>query len=148
MNGHMLAMALRDAYLAMHRRTDAALASVGITADQFVLLAELSAGDAIRQKDLAERTSTDANTLRAMLVLLERGGLIERTEHPADRRARGVALTAAGRAALRRAWRKSEAVRRELIAGVGSRAAGTLEAKLRRLADSMPSRSKSTDVAK
>ncbi len=36
MSGHELAMALRLAYLTMHRRTDAVLAKHGVTADQFV----------------------------------------------------------------------------------------------------------------
>ena len=85
--GHELAMALRAAYLAMHRRTDAALARHGVTADQLVLLAALSAGDALTQSALGRQTNCDPNTVRAMLVLLEKRGLIARTPHPSDGRA-------------------------------------------------------------
>ena len=81
-DGHDLAMALRAAYLAVHRRTDAALARSGVTADQFVLMAVLAGGGARTQRDLARRTGSDPNTVRAMLLLLEGRGLVARTPHP------------------------------------------------------------------
>src|SRR4051812_26163057 len=109
--GHDLAMALRAAYLAMHRRTDAALARHGVTADQFVLLTALSAGDALTQRDLGRQTNCDPNTVRAMLVLLEKRGLIARAPHPSDGRALTVALTAAGKRTYRALWAASEPVR-------------------------------------
>jgi DNA-binding MarR family transcriptional regulator len=116
MLGHELAMMLRAAYLAMHRRTDAGLARWGVTADQFVVLAALAKADALRQRELGARTSCDPNTLRAMLVLLERRGLIARRPHPTDGRARSVALTAKGRSLFRQLWRKSKPVRTRLLA--------------------------------
>ena len=75
--GHDLAIALRAAYLALHRRSDARFAPHGVTADQFVLLATLArGGEALTQRVLARRMSSDPSTVRAMLVLLaatERG---------------------------------------------------------------------------
>ncbi len=67
-NKSELPMALRMAYLAMHRQTDAIFQSHGVTADQFVLLATLSRGDALTQRELARRMSSDPSTVRAMLV--------------------------------------------------------------------------------
>lgn len=87
MSGHELAIALRAAYLTMHRRTDSILLRSGVTADQFVVLAELSEGVALTQRDLVSRTWSDPNTLRAMLVLLEHRRLVERRPHPTDGRA-------------------------------------------------------------
>jgi MarR family len=95
-DGHELAIALRAAYLALHRRSEAAFASHGVTADQFVLLATLNRGHALTQRELARRMSSDPSTVRAMLVLLERRGLVEREAHPTDARARTVALTSKG----------------------------------------------------
>jgi DNA-binding MarR family transcriptional regulator len=118
--GHELAMALRAAYLAMHRRTDAALARHGVTADQFVLLAALSAGDALTQRDLGRQAGSDPNTVRAMLVLLEKRGLIARTPHPSDGRALTVALTPAGRRTYRALWAASELVRSSLMRALGT----------------------------
>src|SRR5688572_31992917 len=92
-----LPLALRAAYLALHRRTDAKFAEHGVTADQFVLLASLSNGQALTQRELAERISSDPSTVRAMLVLLEENGFVKRENHPADARAKTVALTAKGK---------------------------------------------------
>lgn len=98
--GHDIAMGLRAAYLRMHRQTNAYLARCGITADQFVLLALLMGEDGITQRELVRRASSDANTVRAMLVLLENRGLVGRGPHPKDRRARVVTLTQGGREAF------------------------------------------------
>jgi len=95
--GHDIAMALRAAYLRMHRQTNAWLAPQGMTADQFVLLALLIERDGVTQRDLAHEASSDPNTVRAMLVLLERRGLVHRRRHPDDGRALRVTLTPKGR---------------------------------------------------
>jgi DNA-binding MarR family transcriptional regulator len=62
-----LPMALRAAYVALHRRSEAHFAQYGITADQFVLLASLARGDALTQRELARRMPSDPSTVRAML---------------------------------------------------------------------------------
>ena len=95
--GHDIAMALRAAYLSMHRQTNSHLAPSGMTADQFVLLALLSEQDGITQQQLAHRASSDPNTTRAMLVLLENRGLVKRRRHPTDGRAFRITLTRKGR---------------------------------------------------
>jgi MarR family transcriptional regulator for hemolysin len=114
--GHELAMKLRAAYWAMHRKADAQLARLGVTADQFVLLSILAEGDCITQRDVVLRASSDANTVRAMLVLLEGRGLVSRSRHPTDGRARSVALTKKGRQTYERIWRASEPFRKRLAA--------------------------------
>jgi DNA-binding MarR family transcriptional regulator len=119
-DGHDLAMALRTAYLALHRRTDAALAPRGVTADQFVLLAALTRGDAVTQRELARRTGSDPNTVRAMLVLLEHRGLIARATHPTDGRARTVALTPKGLQTYRTLWAAAEPIRARMLAAFGA----------------------------
>src|ERR1043166_1375771 len=95
--GHEVARALRAAYLALHRRTNDCLEQEGVTADQFVLLAALAEADAVTQQELVRRVGSDPNTVRAMLLLLERRGLVARERHPVDGRARSVSLTRRGR---------------------------------------------------
>src|SRR4029453_3193703 len=96
--GHDIAVALRAASLALHRRSEAQFARHGVTADQFVLLATLArGGEALTQRELARRMASDPSTVRAMLVLLAARGLVGRGAHPTDARARTVALTAKGR---------------------------------------------------
>lgn len=94
---HELALALRTAYLSMHRQTNAFLCSFGITADQFVLLGVLVHQDDITQQEISRRASSDPNTVGAMLVLLEKKALVNRSPHKADRRALAITLTAKGR---------------------------------------------------
>jgi DNA-binding MarR family transcriptional regulator len=137
MRGHEVAMAIRAAYLELHRRTDALLAPYGVTADQFVVLATLADGDALSQRELVTRTSSDPNTLRAMLVLLERRRLIERRPHPSDGRARSVSLTRGGRRVFRQLWRKSEALRRGLTTAFPADEIDLFVAQLSRVATVM-----------
>lgn len=136
-DGHDLAMALRAAYLAMHRRTDTALAPHGVTADQFVLMSALSAGDAVSQRDLGRQTGSDPNTVRAMLVLLEKRGLITRTPHPSDGRALTVTLTPAGKRTYRALWAASEPVRTGLSDAVKPNSPRTALELVERFAQAM-----------
>ena len=95
--GHEIAIVLRTAYLLMHRQTNSFLSPFGITADQFVLLAILANQDGITQQELTRRASSDPNTIRAMLVLMEKKGLVKRQSHSVDKRARSIMLTDMGK---------------------------------------------------
>ncbi|AMV31417.1 putative HTH-type transcriptional regulator YusO [Pirellula sp. SH-Sr6A] len=130
-----LPLALRAAYLAMHRATDACFAPYGVTADQFVLLLNLVAhGEALTQRELANRMGSDPSTVRAMLVLLERGGLIERDSHPSDGRAKTVALSDEGRVMVERLWSASQSIRDQMQQVVGPSRSSTLIHSLNQLA--------------
>jgi len=113
--GHEVARALRAAYLALHRQTNACLADDGVTADQFVILSALADADAVTQQDLVRRVSSDPNTVRAILLLLEGRGLVAREPQPADGRARRVRLTPEGRRLFKTLWARSEPVRARLL---------------------------------
>jgi len=132
-SGHDIAMALRAAYWTMHRSTEASFTSRTATADQFVLLSLLAEQDGITQQELVRRASSDANTIRAMLVLLEKRGLVTRERHPTDRRARRVALTRKGRQTYERLWAQSEPVRARLLTACGARDAEMLVKSLVRI---------------
>lgn len=95
--GKDIARNVKTAYALMHRQTQSLLSRHDITADQYVLLALLSAEDGVTQQALTTRAASDPNTVRAMLVLLEKKGLVARKPHNTDRRARRVLLTANGR---------------------------------------------------
>lgn len=137
MQGHELAKALRAAYLGLHRQTDAQFTRWGVTANQFVVLAELSEEDALTQRELVTRTTSDPSTLRAMLVLLERRGFVERREHPSDKRARSVSLTRKGRSTFEGMWADSQDLRRRLVASLKPGEAKGLVAALKRIAATM-----------
>jgi DNA-binding MarR family transcriptional regulator len=114
---HALAMALRRAYLTMHRRADAYFARHGVTTDQFVLLQILAEEGVVTQQRLVIRASSDPNTVRAMLVLLEGRDFVTRKRHPADGRARSVSLTKKGRHVHQRLLSASEPFLEQLVSG-------------------------------
>lgn len=132
-----LPMTLRAAYLALHRRSDVAFSQHGVTADQFVLLVTLSRGEALTQRELARRMPSDPSTVRAMLVLLEKEGLVDREPHPGDARARTVRLTAKGRKTLKRLWSVGQPIRDELFDAVGPRQAKVLVELLAKVAQAL-----------
>lgn len=130
-------LALRAAYLALHRQSDAAFSEYGVTADQFVLLATLAKGEALTQRDLALRMPSDPSTVRAMLVLLEESGLVRRAPHPTDRRARTAALTAAGQRKFRQLWDAGDSIRTQAVSGLTADDAKTLVKILRQIAKAL-----------
>ena len=130
-----LPLALRAAYLALHRRSDARFAEFDVTADQFVLLATLARGEALTQRELARRMPSDPSTVRPMLALLERRGLVRRLAHPTDARARTVALTPAGQLKFDELWTAGEPIRERMFAVLGAADAATLIGLLRRVAE-------------
>ena len=135
--GHNLAIALRSAYLTLHRRTEARFASHGVTADQFVLLATLKRGQALTQRELARRMASDPSTVRAMLVLLAKRGLVRRDSHPTDARARTVALSPLGKRTFRQLWAAGESIREQLLEALSPDEADTLVALLNCVAGSL-----------
>ncbi|MDX1962842.1 MAG: MarR family transcriptional regulator [Pirellulales bacterium] len=111
-----LPLELRAVYLALHRRSDMHFVKYGVTADQFVLLATLARGHALTQRELASRMPSDPSTVRAMLVLLEKRGLVTRNTHPTDARARTVALTHTGLRKYRQVWQAGQSIRDQMVA--------------------------------
>jgi len=135
--GHNIAMGLRAAYLSMHRQTNIYLAPHEITADQFVLLALLSEQDGITQQELARRATSDPNTIRAMLVLLENRGLITRRPHPTDGRAYSVALTRMGRHTYAKLTRRISTLQDKLLNLFGLEESENVVEFLRRISEAM-----------
>lgn len=130
-------IALRAAYLALHRKSETRFAPQGVTADQFVLLATLSRGHALTQRELARRMSSDPSTVRAMLVLLERCGLVQRETPATDARARAVSLTAAGKRKFRKLWAAGEMIRKQMLDSLLPDEAEVLVGLLTRVADAL-----------
>jgi DNA-binding MarR family transcriptional regulator len=138
-DGQEVARALRAAYWAMHRRTNAILAGHGVTADQFVLISRLAEEDGITQKELARRASSDPNTIGPMLLLLEKAGFVARRAHASDGRALCVLLTAEGRRRFRAMMEDTERCRRQMVAAVRYGSARGLWKNLKEIAQVLES---------
>ena len=132
-----LPLELRAAYLFMHRSSDVQFGKFGVTADQFVLLATLARGHALTQRELAARMPSDPSTVRAMLVLLERRGLVTRNIHPTDGRARTVALTDLGRRKFRQVFKAGQAIRDQMVSSLSAAETKLLVKLLRRVSKSL-----------
>jgi DNA-binding MarR family transcriptional regulator len=132
-----LGMALRGAYLSLHRRANLALQGVGVTADQMVVLTVLAEEDGITQRELVQRIHSDPNTIAAMLKLLEERKLIARRPHATDGRARCIDLTEAGRAMQSKTEEALEEVHGKLMDLFLSREAEKLLGLLERVAEGL-----------
>ena len=132
-----LPLELRAAYLALHRSSDMQFANLGVTADQFVLLATLARRHALTQRELAARMPSDPSTVRAMLVLLEERGLVSRNTHPTDGRARTVALTASGHRKYQQAFEAGQTIRDQMVSSLSAAETRSLVKLLRRVSKSL-----------
>jgi DNA-binding MarR family transcriptional regulator len=113
---HDVAMSLRGAYRAMHRQSESIFARCGVTADQFVVLAVLNDGAVHSQSEVCRLTYSDPNTMGAMLMLLEKRGLVKRMKLEADRRTRTVRLTRQGQRVFAKLWAARDATRKRMEA--------------------------------
>ncbi|MFO0914609.1 MAG: MarR family transcriptional regulator [Pirellulales bacterium] len=136
---HEIPVALRRAYLALHRATDSVFAKYGVTADQFVLMASLARDHALTQRQLASRMSSDPSTVRAMLVLLEKNDLVRRESHPADARAKTVALTPAGKRKFQQLWKVGQHIRDTMYDALQPHEVTTLIRLLNQVSESLNS---------
>lgn len=119
-------MRLRRAYLTMHRAAQAHFAEFGVTVDQYVLLSVLADAEGMIQTELSERMSSDANTVGAMLRLLEQKELIHRKASDSDRRALCVYLTTKGKRLHKKLVRHSSQIHQALEAALTPRKKQTL----------------------
>ncbi len=133
--GKDVARGLRVTYALMHRQTQSLLSALGLTADQYVLLALLSREDGTTQKELTARASSDPNTVREMLVLLERKGLVKRVRHETDGRAHRVLLTASGRRVYARSAKVLRPLQEEMLAPLSQQEARALVRCLERITE-------------
>jgi len=131
--GYEFGMLLRKAYLGFHRRANARMLKLGITADQFVALSVIAQDEGLTQITLVERTASDPNTVTAILALLERRGLVRRVVHAKDRRARCVSLTPTGRRIQARAAKTSGPLLDDLCGHLDPAARSQLEDTLRQI---------------
>ena len=132
--GHELSMALRRAYMRLHRDTCAKCAEFGLTADQYVIMNIIkSVGTAI-QSELVLLSDSDPNTVSAMLRRLQKIGFIERQIQPTDQRAKSVRLTVEGEKLLEAIEKKTSTNRNDMESVYSKSELEQLISLLRRLA--------------
>jgi len=95
--GYLTNLAGRLLARALSRRLD----GIGLSIGHMPVLAALSEGAAMTQKDLAAQAVVEQPTMAATLSRMERDGLIERTPNPEDARSALISLTPAASAKMK-----------------------------------------------
>ena len=118
LRGNCLCLHLQRAARAVARRFDQAFRPLDLTSGQFSLMMSLNALDAPSMGYVSGLLAMDRTTLTANLKPLERRGLVTVSVDAADKRARCLTLTPAGRTLLAAAvpiWRRTHAAVESLI---------------------------------
>lgn len=95
-----IGFALKLAQQALRTRLDTGLREIGLTTPQYAVLTFLEAEAGASNAALARRAFVTPQTMQAILVALDRAGLIARTPHAEHGRVQTTELTAKGREAL------------------------------------------------
>jgi DNA-binding MarR family transcriptional regulator len=128
--GFRLRLAQQTGFDVFHR----AMGPMGLTPGRLGVLLMLEANPAIRQGVLAEALRIKPSNLTVLLAALVEEGLVRRAEEVGNRRANLLALTAAGRALLKRGKQAEAAVEKHLAEGLSEAEHAALLAALRRIA--------------
>jgi len=91
--GFLLSKAYQRAWAIMRGEIE----SYDLTPPQFGLLAFLWQQDGLTQAELSEKGQIDRTTVGGLIDRLEKTGLVERRQHPQDRRAHLIHLTGRGK---------------------------------------------------
>src|ERR1700722_17930529 len=116
----------------LRQRLDAELSVIGITAPQNAALLAIADNPRISNASLARAAFITPQTMHAILVNLERAGLIVRSPHLVHGRIVMTELTEAGRKAVQAGAIAAEEVERQLLSGLSPQEAKLLGSLLRR----------------
>ena len=126
--------ALRQAARRVTRLYDEALAPIGLSVNQFSILARLNRVGPSSIQDLARLLVMDRSTLGHLLRPIEKRGLVKPEVSERDRRSRKVALTPAGKAAAAQARPLWAEAQRSFENTFGNEAALEIRAVLKEIA--------------
>jgi DNA-binding MarR family transcriptional regulator len=129
-----LAYLLRQAHAATRLTMERALAEVGVTPPQFVVLTMLRAYPGLSGAELARVAWLTPQTVGVIIRNLERDGAIRKTAHPLHGRVLQWTVTRRGDALLVKCRRHAQALERRLMAGLSAKAQATVRRWLSKIA--------------
>lgn len=133
-----LAYLLRQAQAASRLSMERALAEVGITPPQFIVLTMLKAYPGLSGADLARVALLTPQTIGVIIRNLERDGAIEKTPHPVHGRVLQWELTRRGKKLLRKCRRPVKQLERHLAAGLKRKTLRRIRRWLSKIATDLP----------
>lgn len=125
---------VRHAWLSLRGVVAEALVEHDLSVAQFASLLLLRESPGMSVADVARKVSTARQSANEMLGGLERAGLVERRQHPTDRRSQQIFLTGAGLERLEAALPTVRAVEARLAAGFSESDLAAVSAWLHRMA--------------
>ena len=129
-----LAYLLRQAQAATRLAMERALADLGATPPQFVVLTMLRAYPGLSGADLARVAMLTPQTTGVIIRNLERDGAIRKTPHPVHGRVLQWTVTRRGAALLDKCRRHAQAIERRLVAGLSANGQRTIRRWLAKIA--------------
>lgn len=128
---------LRRAWYSLNQAFRRRIAHLDMTPDQFTALRTLLEGDplGLTQSELAQRMSSDPNTVASLVERLEQAGWIQRHPHEQDRRARRLRVRPAGRRIYAAAREIALGLQTQVLAALPAEARETFLAHLHIIAD-------------
>lgn len=136
-SGGRVGYQMKRAQHALRLEMDGALRPLGITTPWYAALSVLEEEPGISGAALARRCFVTPQTMNAILVKLEGGGLVERRPHPEHGRVLRAHLTRRGEEQLTRAHEIVEAVEERMLVGLSEDERLKLAQALRGCADSL-----------
>lgn len=118
-DGH-IGYILRQAQVAVRHRIERALADLGITHPQFVVLTIVHAYDEPSAADVARLALLTPQTVNVIVQNLERGGLLERSRDPVHGRILRLNLTEEARPLLKRCRGRVNEIEARMLAGLSA----------------------------
>ena len=129
-----LAYLLRQAQAAARLAMERALADLGVTPPQFVVLTMLRAYPGLSGADLARVALLTPQTVGVIIRNLERDGAIGKAPHPIHGRVLQWRLTRRGETRLHKCRQRALGIERRLMAGLPKQAQATIRRWLARIA--------------
>jgi DNA-binding MarR family transcriptional regulator len=129
-----LAYLLRQAQAAARLAMERALADLGVTPPQFVVLTMLRAYPGLSGADLARVALLTPQTVGVIIRNLERDGAIRKAPHPIHGRVLQWRLTRRGETRLDKCRRRALGIERRLMAGLPKQAQATIRRWLAKIA--------------
>jgi DNA-binding MarR family transcriptional regulator len=131
--GH-LAYLLRQAQAATRLTMERALADLGVTTPQFVVLTMLRAYPGLSGADVARVAFLTPQTVGVIIRNLERDGAIKKTPHPVHGRVLQWTVTRRGETLLDKCRRRAQVLERRLMAGLSAKAQAIVRRWLSKIA--------------
>jgi DNA-binding MarR family transcriptional regulator len=128
---------LRQAQAAARLTLERALADLGSTPPQFVVLTMLRAYPGLSGADLARVALLTPQTVGIIIRNLERDGAIRKTPHPVHGRVLQWTLTRRGGNLLDQCRQRANALERRLTAGLGAKGQATVRRWLSKIASEL-----------